>query len=162
MSFSLKKNNMLNKSFLAILSICFFAHSYDDCNIRFRIIRTFHKPIIFIFSDNVLKAWIYSGKGGYDWGNIEDSINVKLGSSDVKKICSLVFKIDTSKILPLKDIYDDGSLWQIANIHNADTLKTDISNPTIDTSKRNLTEVVKIAKLFSDILKLKELKANFY
>jgi predicted membrane-bound spermidine synthase len=105
---------------------------------------------------------VYSGKAGYEWGKIETITKIELDSQSIKRIGNLISKIDQKTFKSLNEIYDDGSSWSFAKIIRFDTVKVDISNPTIDTSRRHLFEVVELVKLFANLAKLRELKENLY
>lgn len=145
-----------------IIILITFCYSLETCTIELKIVRTFHNPIVFRFENDSLKTFVYSGKGGIEWGNIKDESRIHLSSSDFKKACSIINKIDITKIKKLKNLYDDGSVWELKSLNSIDSVSVIIPNPTIDISRRNLSEIIKIAKFFIDLSKVDELRKNFY
>jgi hypothetical protein len=109
-----------------------------------------------------LEATVYSGTGGFELGNVSSQIQVRLRSSTIEKINTILSSISGTRIGDFDEIVDDGSSWKLVLYEKGDSVIYNIPNPTLKTRKRNLGRIVELGNLFSEVTDLKEFRENFY
>ena len=116
----------------------------DYRSFEFSIVRTFHKPIKMTVTakdgQSVLRIRIWSGKGGYDWGDVESDKTRKLTAEEVEQISKLVLPLDLKELKKKEDYLGlDGSTWELAFSKES---SVSLWTPGSSTEERKLTEFV--------------------
>ncbi len=139
------------------------------CKIDFEIVRTFHAPIkISIKSlkrDETasLQAEIYSGKGGYGWGEIERTVEKKIDKKTFIKIYKKVLGLRFDRVLNSEHSDGvDGSRWSVKVDRYGTYVSLSAWTPTDDTKKRGLGRFVAFGKLLLDLAEIKIPKKEIY
>ena len=106
----------------------------------FLIVRTFHKPVSFTVDDrNSVTVKIYSGQGGYDWGEVELRFVLELSPEQIDKLDKL---LEAAVKIPDQDdgFGTDGSIWFLTVNKQGYHLQLGFWTPTAGTEQRQLSD----------------------
>lgn len=135
------------------------AQSRDSCELSlekfcFEIVRTFHKPVVFSFYEtperSTLFVKIYSGKGGYEWGEVETRYSVDLSAEQTR---DLTERFEAATKIPHQDqgLGTDGSMWFLETLQNGFYLRVGFWAPHWDSENRNLADFVYLGTFLWEI-----------
>jgi len=135
------------------------AHEARDCDLSvfcFEIVRTFNKPVIFSFDkmgeENMLLVKVYSGQGGYDWGQVETRLVRELEDKQVAKLEQLL-----AAALNLPDSVEgglDGSMWYLTVPRHGSYLRVGYWTPTYKPEDRQLQDFYNFGMYLWEISKV--------
>ena len=123
--------------------------------IEFTIVRTFDAPVrVSIVGKKrepkaQIKAEIYSGKGGYEWGEVESVIEKDITKKTFLELYERASKLNFDQIFKSADLVGlDGSTWILKIDKGGSTISLSIWSPTYkDTIReRNLVDFVAFGK----------------
>lgn len=109
-------------------------------------IRTFHKPVkmtIDVSEEKVeLQTKIWSGSGGYEWGEVEVEKKRVLTPKEVTSLKALLRPLDLKELKKAEDYRGlDGSAW-VLSFSNEKKDTVNLWTPGASTKKRKLEEFV--------------------
>lgn len=149
--------NLITKKLLFIFVLllaqgaAFGADSRDYVKLQFTLARTFHKPIeIVVDSDYdmktiILSVKIYSGRGGYDWGKVEEERSKAISREEFTLLAEKMESLDLAALY--KDYPEiesgDGSSWQLGGTRRGSGFLYNFQSPPTVPKAAGLVDYVK-------------------